>query len=293
MREATENKKAEAESISSNIILDSPYKKNKNKMTLRKKIKLLNEKFIVLTPFYNYEDYVDLSNKTTFKLIWVDCPAKIRFSNYQKKHNDNNFENFLEEDLKINQIKNLRRLRENAALQISNDSSFEDFVLKISNIFNYLCENLRPQWDDYFMNVAHIVSNRSNCIKQKVGAIIVKNNRILSTGYNGTPSKIQNCIEGECPRCNTDEISQGENLDKCFCIHAEENALLEIGKTLTENASLYTTVYPCLLCSKLMIQCGIAKVIYDRDYNTEHTDYILSKGRIQVEKWKRKYPFEI
>ena len=270
--------------INSKIYLDSYDKKNNNKITLRKKVKLMDEKLIVMTPFYNYEDFEDLSNKTTFKLIWVDCPAKIRFSNYQKKYSDNNFENFLLEDLKVNQIKNYRRLRENAAVQISNDSSLEDFINKISKIFNYLCENIRPQWDDYFMNIAHIVSNRSNCIKQKVGAIIVKNNRILSTGYNGTPSKIRNCIEGECPRCNTDEISQGEHLDQCFCIHAEENALLEIGKTLSAGANLYTTVYPCLLCSKLMIQCGISKVVYDRDYNTEHTDYILSKGKIQVEK---------
>jgi dCMP deaminase len=138
------------------------------------------------------------------------------------------------------------------------------------------------------MSIAHIVSNRSNCIKQKVGAIIVKNNRILSTGYNGTPSKLTNCYEGECPRCNSDNINQGEDLDKCFCIHAEENALLEIGKSLADNATLYTTVYPCLLCSKLMIQCGITKVVYDRDYKTEHTDYILSKGKIVIEKWKKK-----
>ena len=90
---------------------DSPYKKNNTKMTLRKRIKLMHEKFTVITPFYSYEDFEDFSNKTTFKLIWVDCPAKIRFSNYQKKYNDNNFEKFLEEDFKINQIKNFRRFQ--------------------------------------------------------------------------------------------------------------------------------------------------------------------------------------
>jgi len=291
LKDSEENKTDEEKLQKIKPLYESPYKKNNAKMTLRKKVKLMNEKFTVITPFYSYEDYEDFSNKTIFKLIWIDCPAKIRFSNFQKKYKNDNFEKFLEEDFKIAGKKNIRILRENASVHISNDSSFEEFINKISNIFTFLCNNLRPQWDDYFMNIAHIVSNRSNCIKQKVGAIVVKNNRILSTGYNGTPSKIENCIDGECPRCNSDEISQGEQLDKCFCIHAEENALLEIGKTLSDQATLYSTVYPCLLCSKLMIQCGISKVIYDRDYNTEHTDYILSKGKIQVEKWNKKNKF--
>ncbi len=266
-------------------------KKNNTRISLRKKIKSVNEKFIIIAPFSNIDDYQDLSNKTTFKLIWINCPVKIRFENYKKKYNDSNFDNFLQKDYEINQIANLRKLQENAFVQINNDKSLEDFICKISSIFSYLCDNLRPKWDDYFMNIAHIVSNRSNCIKQKVGAVIVKNNRILSTGYNGTPSKIENCIDGECPRCNSEDISQGEQLDKCFCIHAEENALLEIGKTLAANATIYTTVYPCLLCSKLMIQCGISKVVYDRFYNTDHTEYILSKGKIQIEKWNKIFPF--
>ncbi len=232
LKDSEENKTDEEKLQKIKPLYESPYKKNNAKMTLRKKVKLMNEKFTVITPFYSYEDYEDFSNKTIFKLIWIDCPAKIRFSNFQKKYKNDNFEKFLEEDFKIAGKKNIRILRENASVHISNDSSFEEFINKISNIFTFLCNNLRPQWDDYFMNIAHIVSNRSNCIKQKVGAIVVKNNRILSTGYNGTPSKIENCIDGECPRCNSDEISQGEQLDKCFCIHAEENALLEIGKTL-------------------------------------------------------------
>lgn len=291
IKNCEENYSLETKLPISSSNLDSPFKKKTKMNSLRKKIKLLVEKFVIMAPFYNFDDYEDFSNKTTFKLIWVNCPVKIRFNNYQKKYKDDNFEKFLEQDYKINKIPNLRRLQENSFLQINNDSTLENFAYKISNLFSYLCENIRPHWDDYFMNIAHIVANRSNCIKQKVGAIIVKNNRILSTGYNGTPSKIQNCIDGECPRCNSDDISQGEQLDKCFCIHAEENALLEIGKTLSANATLYTTVYPCLLCSKLMIQCGISKVVYDRDYNTEHTDYILSKGKIQVEKWNKKNPF--
>ena len=85
--------------------------------------------------------------------------------------------------------------------------------------------HLRPTWDDYFMSVAHILADRSNCIKQKVGAVIVKDKRIISTGYNGTPSKIKNCFLGGCPRCNDLTFTQGQGLDSCFCLHAEENAV--------------------------------------------------------------------
>lgn len=259
--------------------------------SLRKRVKALKEDYIIICPFNDFTDYEDFSNKTTFRLIWVNAPAKIRYENYKRKYKDENFENFLDKDYKINQIKNFRNLQKNAFIQINNDSTLEELMKKAFNIFNFLCKTIRPHWDDYFMNIAHIVSNRSNCIKQKVGALIVKNNRILSTGYNGTPSKINNCLDGECPRCNSSDVSQGEQLDNCFCIHAEENALLEIGKNLSANATLYTTVYPCLLCSKKMIQCGISKVVYDREYKSEHTDYILAKGQIQVEKWNKQDQF--
>lgn len=251
-------------------------------------MKSLKEKYLIISPFNSFEDFQEFSNKTTFKLIWVNSPVKIRYENYKRKYNDADFQNFLDKDYQINKTKDLKLLQENSCMQINNQDGLEEFQSKIKKLFNYFSENIRPNWNDYFMNIAYIVSNRSNCIKQKVGAIIVKNNRILSTGYNGTPSKLANCFDGECPRCNCDDVSQGEDLDKCFCIHAEENALLEIGKSLAENSTLYTTVYPCLLCSKLMIQCGITKVVYDRDYKTEHTDYILSKGKIQIEKWVKK-----
>ena len=105
----------------------------------------------------------------------------------------------------------------------------------LSNI-NYICSfwssvkaKFRPNWDDYFMNVTHHVADRASCVKIKVGAIIVKNKRIVSTGFNGTPMNLPNCIDGYCPRCHKHN-SQGTNLDSCYCTHAEENAIVEVGK---------------------------------------------------------------
>ena len=87
----------------------------------------------------------------------------------------------------------------------------------------------KPDWNDYFMRIAWIVKLRANCMKRSIGAVIVKNFRIVSTGYNGTPFGFDNCYEDGCGRCNSN-IQSGKDLDKCICLHAEENAILEAGK---------------------------------------------------------------
>lgn len=88
---------------------------------------------------------------------------------------------------------------------------------------------LRPSWDTYFLSLCTLASLRSNCMKRRVGAVLVRNNRVLSTGYNGTPRGLVNCAEGGCPRCNG-AAAGGTALDECLCLHAEENALLECGR---------------------------------------------------------------
>jgi dCMP deaminase len=155
----------------------------------------------------------------------------------------------------------------------------------------------RPTWDEYFIRIAELTSERSNCIKRKVGCIIVKENRILSLGYNGTPSKMKNCYEGGCKRCfeqfQTNENSSGKNLDLCMCLHAEENAMLFLSKSDLVDSVLYVTLIPCISCVKKIIQCGIKKVIYLQDYNIDLTELslnMLNETGILVEKIERKLP---
>lgn len=136
--------------------------------------------------------------------------------------------------------------------------------------------DIRPSWDSYFMDIARLTSTRSNCIKRKVGCIIVKDNRIISLGYNGTPTGIRNCFEGGCDRCSNRSNSCGMNLDICMCLHAEENAMLFVDKSTLSGSSLYVTLFPCVGCSKRIIQCGITEIVYDSVYNMEME--ILSKG---------------
>ncbi|BGP38541.1 Deoxycytidine monophosphate (dCMP) deaminase [Rhodotorula kratochvilovae] len=151
-----------------------------------------------------------------------------------------------------------------------------------------LAETLRPSWDTYFMLLASLASLRSNCMKRRVGAVLVRDKRVVSTGYNGTPRGVRNCGEGGCGRCNShgDGLGGegpasgggmsrvGEALDECLCLHAEENALLEAGRERvsgggTEGAVLYCNTCPCLRCTVKIVQCGVKEVIYSLSYSMD------------------------
>jgi dCMP deaminase len=130
-------------------------------------------------------------------------------------------------------------------------------------------DRLRPSWDSYFMSLASLAAQRSNCMKRRVGAVVVRDRRVVSTGYNGTPRGLQNCGEGGCSRCNSGEGS-GVALATCLCIHAEENALLEAGRErLTHGAVLYCDTCPCLTCSIKIVQVGIREVVYRYGYSMD------------------------
>lgn len=111
------------------------------------------------------------------------------------------------------------------------------------------------------MRLASLAAERSNCMKRRVGCVLVREKRVISTGYNGTPRGLKNCAEGGCARCNEGQGS-GVGLGTCLCIHAEENALLEAGRErIREGAILYCDTCPCLTCSIKICQVGIAEVV--------------------------------
>lgn len=118
-------------------------------------------------------------------------------------------------------------------------------------------------YTDYFLKLADVVSERSSCCKSHYGAVIVKQHRILSTGYNGTPAGWVNCDEGGCIRCNGD-APHGEQYEYCSCVHAETNAVLAAARFGVEldGSTLYTQEFPCDLCVKELVQCGIINVVY-------------------------------
>jgi dCMP deaminase len=127
---------------------------------------------------------------------------------------------------------------------------------------------VREPWDIYFLKLATLVSTRSNCCRRHYGAVIVRDKAVVSTGYNGTPSGVQNCIAGGCPRCNSD-TPPGEGYDRCICVHAEANAILLAAKhgIDTKDTTMYCIARPCLSCMKEIIQSGISTVRYYEWYD--------------------------
>ena len=147
----------------------------------------------------------------------------------------------------------------------------------------------RPDWDTYFMDIAHVVARRSNCSRRQVAAIIVKDRRIISTGYNGTPRGVRNCFEGGCPRCAGDAPS-GDALGECICSHAEENAITQAAYhgIAVNRAVIYCTLGPCLLCAKMIINAGIREVIYEDAYRfDEQTRDLLAEADVLCRRFTR------
>lgn len=135
----------------------------------------------------------------------------------------------------------------------------------------------------YFAKIAMLVSKRSNCMKGRVGCVITKDNRIVSTGYNGTPFKAVNCYENGCKRCN-DGARNNEKLEYCLCIHAEENALLFAGFVNAQDCTLYVTTFPCQLCCRKIVQMKIKRIVYSAEYGMSDNivNEILEKAGIEV-----------
>ncbi|MFW5845928.1 MAG: deoxycytidylate deaminase [Planctomycetota bacterium] len=129
--------------------------------------------------------------------------------------------------------------------------------------------NQRPDWDHYYMHIAEAVRARAECCGRKVGAILVKENRIIATGYNGVPAGMPNCTSGGCLRCNQpDRFPPGHGYDLCICVHAEQNALLMAARfgIAVAGATCYSTLQPCFGCAKEMLQAGVQRVLYGQPW---------------------------
>ena len=153
-------------------------------------------------------------------------------------------------------------------------------------VWQRLAGSIRPGWDEYFMRIAQVASMRSNCIKRRVGALIVRDRRIISTGYNGTPRGTRNCNEGGCPRCSMLTAS-GTRLEECLCSHAEENSITQAAYhgTNVKDGTLYTTFSPCLMCTKMVINSGIIEVIFNVEYPLNDISFeLLNQASVTIRK---------
>jgi dCMP deaminase len=143
---------------------------------------------------------------------------------------------------------------------------------------------VRPEWPEYYMRIAMTVRSRANCIGNKVGAVLVRDGRIIATGYNGTPQGLPNCDVGGCERCaNREQYRTSTGYDVCICVHAEQNALLSAARfgTATEGATMYTTMRPCFGCAKELLQARVHGVVYLHEWR--HADDVLWQQYLRLQ----------
>jgi dCMP deaminase len=144
---------------------------------------------------------------------------------------------------------------------------------------------MRPSWDEYFMNITKDVAVRSTCLKRHVGAIIVKEHRILSTGYNGAPKDMEHCSVTGCLRKEM-KVTSGQRHELCRGLHAEQNAIIQAAwhGVKIEGSTLYCTYQPCIICVKMMINAGIKRLVYEGDYPDKLARKMLKGSKIKVER---------
>ncbi|KJE48813.1 MULTISPECIES: cytidine/deoxycytidylate deaminase family protein [Acidiplasma] len=148
-------------------------------------------------------------------------------------------------------------------------------------------EYRRPTWDEYFMRMAYLAASRSNCTRRKVGAVIVRDNQVLATGYNGPPTHTVNCDVVGCIR---DEmgIPSGERHELCRGLHAEQNAIIEaaVNGVSIKGAKIYVTTHPCVVCSKMIMNAGLTEIIYAEGYPDDLAKLMLLESNIKIREFR-------
>lgn len=140
---------------------------------------------------------------------------------------------------------------------------------------------MRISWQDYFLQMCYTVAQRSTCLRRKVGAIAVKDNRILATGYNGTPTSVQHCEEVGCLRAKMN-VPSGERHEICRGLHAEQNVIIQaaVSGISIKDSTIYCTTQPCLICTKMLINCGVKEIFYTNPYPELLAQEMLKEANI-------------
>lgn len=238
--------------------------------------KLDPEKHYVIDSIRHPSEVQVFRRRNDFTLLRIHAPERLRFERLKQRGRENDpkvWEDFqtLEAKEAKSESKTDQQLDQTlllADVQIDNNGPLRELHEKVKGVLLEISKAAtRPSWDEYFMNIAKVTALRSNCMKRKVAAVIVKDKRVISTGYNGTPRGVTNCNEGGCPRCASIDAS-GKDLGECLCSHGEENAIVQAAYhgVSVKGATLYTTFSPCLMCTKMIINAGIQEVVFQATY---------------------------
>lgn len=147
----------------------------------------------------------------------------------------------------------------------------------------------RPSWDDYFMQIAHVVATRSTCLSRQVGCVLVRERRILTTGYNGPPQGLSHCEDvGGCLRAQLG-IPRGQRQEVCRALHAEQNAVIQAavhGVPLQGQVTCYNTTLPCVTCTKMLINANVKRIVYRDPYPDELAQEMLAEAGVELVHWQ-------
>ena len=256
----------------------------------------------VLTDIYDEKTLERLLVRPFFLLVGIDASISLRYRRFCDRSHKRNLsawtlERFVETNdeylyqtttttttTPLHTSTPIATLLTHAHMQIlNNHTKIPAFYAALSTLDLPSPTRLRPTWDAYFMTLASLAARRSNCMKRRVGCVLINNNRIIATGYNGTPRNLTNCNEGGCARCNGAPGSSSA-LNTCLCLHAEENALLEAGRErIKEGTVLYCDTCPCLTCSVKIVQVGIGEVVFSRQYDMdEATARVFTEAGVKL-----------
>ena len=149
-------------------------------------------------------------------------------------------------------------------------------------------EKVRPSWDEYFMELAKLVATRSTCLRHNIGSVLVRDKRILATGYNGSPRGMKHCLEIGCIRDEL-KIPSGTRAEICRAIHSEQNAVIQcaVYGTSSEGSTLYVTHQPCAICTKILINAGVKRIVYENPYPDKFAQGLLKESGVELVQWKK------
>lgn len=262
--------------------------------------KIQNQKYAkaVVDGIRNPAEIAELRKLDNYFLISVDAPEEIRFKRLIARNRESDpktLEDFLKVDARDKGIgeketgQGVGRCMAQADFTLINDKGIEEINKKVEDLYKKIQLKIpRPSWDEYFMKNAALVSERSTCLRHHVGAIIVKDKRIITTGYNGAAKGTKDCLELGCLREEL-KIPSGTRHEICRAIHAEQNAIIQgaYHGSSVKGGTIYCTHTPCMICAKMIANSGIEEVISYQDYPDEEAKKFLKEAGINLRKISR------
>ncbi len=296
-----EAKKRGAEPSRKNLIaIGNELREKEGPPVLAKKTvkKIRNAPQAVVDSIRNASEIEELRNNLNdFVLIGITADVKTRFERSKKRGRAGDgatLDEFKKHEEKENsgneKAQQLTKCFEKADIKIDNSGSPDELHGKLDKAlkeFNYK-PYTRPSWDEYFMKMAYLVAERSTCIRHHIGAVVVKNNHVISTGYNGAAAGVKDCIQLSCLRDQM-EIASGTRHEICRAIHAEQNAIIQaaLHGSSTDGATLYCTHSPCILCAKMMVNAKIKKVVVVKYYPDKSYEGLFKEAGVEFKVMER------